>query len=114
MVTAEGEAGRKTVLCEANICRPASSTLRHPREKHCTDEDVEVLGSNGGLRCVTTPIEVDLPFTPAKHCEGQEQHLADIRGFHVSGSINYFLLSLESWRLLTEFLSAPKTFSSTS
>jgi hypothetical protein len=81
----ESGAGRKNMLCEANICQPTSSTAVYPREKHCTDEDIEVLGSNGGLRCVTTPIEVDLPFTPARNYKWPEQqHCADIRGFQVS------------------------------
>ncbi|PMD35427.1 hypothetical protein L207DRAFT_637792 [Hyaloscypha variabilis F] len=82
MVTSHGEPYRRNVLCEANICNPQSQRANNSRERTCTDNDLEVLGPNGGLRCVTPPIEVDVPPTPAERCDGIEQLLADIPGFH--------------------------------
>ena len=82
MVTSHGELYRRNVLCEANICHPPSEKSDNSRVKGCTKDDLESLGSNGGLRCVTTPIEVDVPPTPAERCDGMEQLLADILGFH--------------------------------
>ena len=82
MVASHGELYRSNVLCEANICHPPSQKSGNSREKACMEDDLEILGSNGGLRCVTTPIEVDVPRTPAERCDGMEQLLADIPGFH--------------------------------
>lgn len=82
MVVANGEAYRRNVLCEANICRPKNKRSTKIRERVCTEEDLRVLGPNGGMRCVSTPIEVDVPPTPAERCSGLEQTLADIPGFH--------------------------------
>ncbi|KAH7409520.1 hypothetical protein BKA64DRAFT_570446 [Cadophora sp. MPI-SDFR-AT-0126] len=82
MVVANGEAYRRNVLCEASICRPKDKRSTTPLERTCTEEDLQVLGPNGGLRCVTTPVEVDVPPTPAERCSGVEQTLADIPGFH--------------------------------
>jgi len=82
MVTSHGEPFRRNVLCEANICYPQSQRPNNSREKTCTKNDLAVLGPNGGLRCVTPPIEVDVPPTPAERCDGIEQLLADIPGFH--------------------------------
>lgn len=82
MVAPHGEAYRRNVLCEANICHPKTKRSNTSREKHCTEEDLGHLGPNGGLRCVTAPIEVDVPPTPAERCSGMEQQLADIPGFH--------------------------------
>jgi len=82
MVTPDGEALRRNVLCEANICHPksAASTLTH--ERSCSEDDLGLLGPSGGLRCMTAPIEVTVPPTPAAKCEGREQVFADIPGFH--------------------------------
>jgi hypothetical protein len=82
MVASHGELYRRNVLCEANICHPPSEKSGNSREKDCTEDDLEILGSNGGLRCVTAPREVDVPPTPAERCDGMEQLLADIPGFH--------------------------------
>jgi hypothetical protein len=82
MVASHGEPYRRNVLCEANICHPESRKSNNPREMACTEEDLEVLGPNGGLRCVTSPVEVDVPPTPVESCDGNEQLLADIPGFH--------------------------------
>lgn len=82
MVAPNGEAYRRNVLCEANICHPRNKHSHTSREKYCTGEDLEFLGPNGGMRCVTSPIEVDVPPTPAERCSGIEQQLADIPGFH--------------------------------
>jgi hypothetical protein len=83
MVVASGAPYRRNVLCEANICHPKSPKKSLiSREKACTEDDLRILGQNGGLRCVTKPVEVNLPVTPAEKCEGVEQLLADIPGFH--------------------------------
>ncbi|KAK0110013.1 hypothetical protein ONS95_002675 [Cadophora gregata] len=82
MVVAHGEAYRRNVLCEASFCRPKNKRSIARRERICTEDDLRVLGPNGGLRCVTTPIEVDVPPTPAERCSGMEQVMADIAGFH--------------------------------
>lgn len=82
MVTPHGETYRRNVLCEANICHPKGQHSTIPREKYCTQEDLDLLGPSGGLRCVTPPIEVDVPPTPAESCSGEERELADILGFH--------------------------------
>jgi hypothetical protein len=82
MVASRGEPYRRNVLCEASICHPVSQKSNNSREETCTDDDLKVLGPNGGLRCVTTPVEVDVPPTPAERCDGVEQLLADIPGFH--------------------------------
>lgn len=73
---------RRNILCEANICYPKSQKRDHVRQKICLDEDLEVLGPNGGICCASTPIDVDVPPTPAEKCEGVEQVFADIPGFH--------------------------------
>ncbi|KAE8450273.1 hypothetical protein EG329_006701 [Mollisiaceae sp. DMI_Dod_QoI] len=82
MVTPNGEAYRQNVICEANICHPKSAKLTTSKAKYCTEDDLRVLGPTGGLRCVTMPLEVNVPPTPAEKCEGAEQVLADIPGFH--------------------------------
>ncbi|KAI9056184.1 hypothetical protein LZ554_001112 [Drepanopeziza brunnea f. sp. 'monogermtubi'] len=82
MLTPNGETFRRNVLCEANICYPKGQRSPTPRGKYCTDEDLALLGPSGGLRCVTPPIEVDVPPTPAESCSGKELQLADIPGFH--------------------------------
>ena len=80
MVAPDGEAFRRNVLCEASICHPKSSSMAH--ERSCSADDLSLLGPNGGLRCVTAPIEVNVPPTPAVKCEGSERGYADIPGFH--------------------------------
>jgi hypothetical protein len=82
MVAPNGEALRRNVLCEANICHPKSSTPSAAHERSCSEDDLDLLGPNGGLRCVTAPIEVNVPPTPAAKCEGLERVFAYIPGFH--------------------------------
>ncbi|TEY59659.1 hypothetical protein BOTCAL_0189g00120 [Botryotinia calthae] len=82
MVYLKDRGYRVNVLCEANICHPQTENRGHLQERICTDDDIEVLGSNGGMRCENTPIEVTVPPTPAESCEGNQEGLADIPGFH--------------------------------
>lgn len=82
MVVPNGEAYRRNVICEANICHPRSTRSTTSKEKYCSEDDLRVLGPTGGLRCATTPLEVNVPPTPAEKCEGMELVLADIPGFH--------------------------------
>lgn len=81
MVYLKDRGYRANVLCEANICHPRTEN-RGIQERVCTEEDLEVLGSNGGLRCANTPMEVYVPPTPAESCQGDQEGLADIPGFH--------------------------------
>ncbi|ESZ90560.1 hypothetical protein SBOR_9056 [Sclerotinia borealis F-4128] len=82
MVYLKDRGYRANVVCEANICHPRTENSGGVRERMCTDEDLDVLGSNGGLRCENTPIEVNVPPTPAESCQGDQEGLADIAGFH--------------------------------
>jgi len=82
MIAPNGEALRRNVLCEANICHPKSSALNTAHERSCSENDLALLGPNGGLRCVTAPIEVNVPPTPAAKCEDSQRVFADIPGFH--------------------------------
>jgi hypothetical protein len=82
MVAPSGEALRRNVLCEANICHPKATDSSSTFERSCSQEDLALLGPNGGLRCVTAPIEISVPPTPAAKCEGLERVFADIPGFH--------------------------------
>lgn len=53
-----------------------------PDTRPCTDSDTTVLGSQGGLRCVTAPVKVNIPPTPAEQCDGAWSAFPDLPGFH--------------------------------
>ncbi|KAI9731188.1 MAG: hypothetical protein M1834_005381 [Cirrosporium novae-zelandiae] len=72
---------QENVLCEANICYN-SREYKRDGELPCTEDDIEYLGGAGGLRCVTEPIPLRVPPTPAEHCEGRHQFFSEIPGFH--------------------------------
>ncbi|EXJ72341.1 uncharacterized protein A1O5_04845 [Cladophialophora psammophila CBS 110553] len=40
------------------------------------------LGSRGGLRCVSNPVKINIPSTPAENCTGSWLAFPDIPGFH--------------------------------
>ena len=82
MVLLKDQGFRENVLCEANICIPNSQRNEGTLNTICSDQDLELLGPNGGLRCVSPPVEVRVPATPAQECSGLEKGLADIPGFH--------------------------------
>ena len=82
MVLLKDQGFRQNVLCEANICEPGSIVGGRSYSSRCSEDDLLKLGSSGGLRCATAPIEVNIPQTPAAKCEGLEKGLADIPGFH--------------------------------
>lgn len=82
MVAPDADPFRRNVMCEANICHPKSHALRRTRERTCSDEDIALLGPNGGLRCVDPSVELDVPPTPAARCDGDAQVFSDIPGFH--------------------------------
>lgn len=66
-------------ICFARICAPPGSASRsHP----CSDDDIDLLGPAGGMRCVTKPEKVNIPATPAKKCTGPWKVFPDIPGFH--------------------------------
>jgi hypothetical protein len=80
---------QESLLCEADTCHSSSSTSgqagpdgRRPSEKNCTADDLEILGSAGGLRCAIPPITISIPPTPAERCEGSWSSFPDIPGFH--------------------------------
>ncbi|KAK5942038.1 hypothetical protein PMZ80_005991 [Knufia obscura] len=68
-------------VCFADVCSPPTP---HPASdtRICTDDDLEVLGSSGGMRCVTKPERVNIPPTPARRCSGAWSTFPDIPGFH--------------------------------
>lgn len=73
---------QENVICEANVCYVGSSENARSGEKPCTDEDFEHVGMAGGLRCISPPERLDVPPTPAEHCEGKFKAYVDVPGFH--------------------------------
>lgn len=73
---------QQNVLCEADVCYTGSDEGRVERETPCTELDIALLGPAGGMRCVTKPITLDVPPTPAEKCEGKFAAYVDIPGFH--------------------------------
>lgn len=73
---------QENVLCEANVCYVGSEQDARPGEKPCTLDDIRHLGAAGGMRCVTPPITLSVPPTPAEKCEGKFGPYTDIPGFH--------------------------------
>ena len=73
---------QENVLCEANFCHVGSAGRARKGEKPCTGDDLSHLGPAGGLRCVTPPMALRVPPTPAKHCEGKYGPYVDVLGFH--------------------------------
>ena len=73
---------QQNVLCEAVACYVGSDDGRAEGEVRCTADDVARLGPAGGMRCVTAPLTLNVPPTPAAHCEGKFGGHVDIPGFH--------------------------------
>ena len=73
---------QQNVLCEAVACYVGSHEGRGEGEVPCTADDIERLGPAGGMRCVTAPLTLSVPPTPAEHCEGKFGGYVDIPGFH--------------------------------
>ena len=73
---------QENVLCEANPCYIGSSENARPGEKPCTADDLAHTGPAGGMRCVTTPMTLSVPPTPAEKCTGKYGSYVDIPGFH--------------------------------
>lgn len=89
-------------VCLADMCLPSPSpspspdtdpadspglskrTPRHlpPDARPCLASDHAQLGSHGGMRCVTTPVKINIPPTPAESCSGAWLAFPDIPGFH--------------------------------
>ncbi|KAI4123906.1 MAG: hypothetical protein LQ347_005952 [Umbilicaria vellea] len=70
------------VLCEANICYVGDGIDARIGEKACTPDDLDHVGPAGGMRCVSTPVTLSVPPTPAERCEGKFGTYVDIPGFH--------------------------------
>ncbi|KAL8663191.1 MAG: hypothetical protein Q9168_008135, partial [Polycauliona sp. 1 TL-2023] len=73
---------QENVLCEANICYVGPEKDANPGEKPCTEDDLKLLGPAGGLRCAAAPIALNVPPTPAEHCQGKFLTFVDVPGFH--------------------------------
>ena len=73
---------QENVVCEASVCKIGSGQGTHVGEPECTDDDVQHLGPAGGLRCVTPPVLLSVPPTPAEHCDGKFGTYVNIPGFH--------------------------------
>lgn len=73
---------QENVLCEANICYIGPSKNAKPGEVPCTADDLQHLGPAGGMRCVSAPVSLSVPPTPADRCRGKYAHFVDIPGFH--------------------------------
>ena len=73
---------QENVICEANFCYTGSPSDARKGEKPCTQEDLVYTGPAGGLRCVTVPVILNVPPTPAEKCEGKFGTYVDIPGFH--------------------------------
>ncbi|KAJ9603746.1 hypothetical protein H2200_011932 [Cladophialophora chaetospira] len=73
-------------ICLADICFPSPDSHSHSHlpadARPCTPADHAVLGPNGGLRCLTSPLKINIPPTPAEKCEGAWLAFPDIPGFH--------------------------------
>ncbi|KAI9887890.1 MAG: hypothetical protein M1823_000278 [Watsoniomyces obsoletus] len=73
---------QENVLCEADICHADPNTPAPEGQSMCSEEDLRWLGPSGGMRCVTPPISLNVPPTPAEICEDRMASFADIPGFH--------------------------------
>jgi hypothetical protein len=73
---------QENVLCEANICYVGNADDARPGEKPCTQDDIDHVGPAGGMRCVSGPMPLSVPPTPAERCEGKFASYVDIPGFH--------------------------------
>ncbi|SLM33517.1 hypothetical protein LPUS_00501 [Lasallia pustulata] len=73
---------QQNVLCDANICSVGNASDARNAEISCTQEDFDQLGPAGGMRCVSTPITLSVPPTPAEKCEGRFGTYVAIPGFH--------------------------------
>ncbi|KAK5052148.1 hypothetical protein LTR84_002952 [Exophiala bonariae] len=61
--------------------KPASKILP-PDTRPCTAQDSSILGAHGGMRCITEPVKINIPSTPAEHCDAAWLAFPDIPGFH--------------------------------
>lgn len=73
---------QQNVLCEANICYGGSGKHARPGEKPCSADDLLYMGPAGGMRCVSAPVTLSVPPTPAENCQGKFGSYVDIPGFH--------------------------------
>ena len=71
---------QQSVICEADFCHGGEGG--RDGERVCQEDDKKLLGDSGGLRCAKPPILIDIPPTPAKHCEGKFGTYIGIPGFH--------------------------------
>lgn len=67
-------------ICFSDICGAEPSSRNGVRS--CTPFDTDLLGGNGGMRCITKPEKVNIPPTPSKKCTGAWSTFPDIPGFH--------------------------------
>ena len=80
-IVTDGE-HQENVMCEANICYTGSDEDKRDGEKSCMEDDLNLLGPAGGMRCKESPIALQVPPTPAEQCGGKYENYVDIPGFH--------------------------------
>ncbi|KAL8972141.1 MAG: hypothetical protein Q9197_002915 [Variospora fuerteventurae] len=73
---------QENVMCEANVCYVGLDQDALPGETPCTEDDLDLLGPAGGMRCASTPIALNVPPTPAEQCYGKYGTYVDVPGFH--------------------------------
>lgn len=85
-------------ICLADICLPqgqqpslassentskfSANKALPPDTRPCTASDLFILGAPGGMRCVTEPVKINIPSTPAERCDTAWLAFPDIPGFH--------------------------------
>jgi len=74
------ESFHKSVLCKAKICFRKGNSTKHKSETDCTANSN--LEKTGGLYCVTAPVVVNIPATPAEQYDRPRSALPYIPGFH--------------------------------
>lgn len=72
---------QENVICEANICHPNTTDVR-PGGRLCSEDDLTHLSGAMGMRCMTPPMRLNVPPTPAKQCLGSMAPYASVPGFH--------------------------------
>ncbi|KEF60587.1 uncharacterized protein A1O9_02148, partial [Exophiala aquamarina CBS 119918] len=70
-------------ICLADICTNTNASKVLPLDtRACTASDLSMLGGRGGMRCVTEPVKINIPSTPAERCDTAWLAFPDIPGFH--------------------------------
>jgi len=87
---------QESLICLADVCLPQQEVEKEeteelknkrrtplpPDTRACNPSDHQILGPYGGMRCVTPPIKLNIPPTPALRCTGEWANFPHIAGFH--------------------------------